>query len=158
MCYNLIGGFLRHVCVKISSDLQRFLDAQANVYDSVIAELKAGRKRTHWMWFIFPQAVGLGESEASRYYSIMSLKHASRYADHPTLGKRLVECTEITNSRKDNSAESIFGWTDAMKFRSSLTLFSITCPEVNAFRTALDIFYDGYPDNMTLRIVDAWRR
>lgn len=144
--------------MEVEADLQRFLDAQAPVYSSVVEELSSGRKRTHWMWFIFPQADGLGESDRAIYYSIRSLEHAIRYGEHPVLGSRLMECTKLVNKLKGRSAVSIFGETDAMKFRSSMTLFSIAYPGAGPYRKALDRFYDGAPDGKSLRIVQGWRR
>ena len=142
----------------VGFDLQRFLDAQASVYDNVLNELRGGRKRTHWMWFMFPQVAGLGESETSRYYSIRSLQHATEYAQHPVLGRRLLECTSLVNKLEGRSAADIFGQTDTMKFGSSMTLFDVTFPESCEFRKALDLFFDGAPDDATLRIVNRWRQ
>lgn len=104
-------------------DLERFVDAQAPVYEQVLRELRAGRKTTHWIWFIFPQAKGLGRSAMSLRYSIASLDEARAYLAHPVLGSRLAECTELVLSHRGVSLEEIFGDLDAMKFRSSMQLF-----------------------------------
>ena len=110
------------------SNLQRFVDAQQHVIASVIAELKEGRKRSHWMWFIFPQLKGLGHTAQSNFFGISSLQEAAAYLQHPVLGPRLMECTQLVNAIDGHSAEDIFGTIDAMKFRSSMTLFSKATP------------------------------
>ena len=143
--------------MAIVADLQRFLDAQSPVYGSVLNELRIGRKHTHWMWFVFPQAVGLGTSETSIYYSIRSFEDALCYLGHPVLGARLVACTELVNRLNGASAVSVFGATDAIKFRSSMSLFSIVDPLAHVFRRALDSFYNGIPDAGTIRIVSNWK-
>ncbi len=104
-------------------NLQRFVDAQSLVYETVLRELRAGRKTTHWIWFIFPQARGLGRSAMSERYAISSLDEARAYLAHPVLGPRLEACTKLVLSHKDVSLEEIFGELDAMKFRSSMELF-----------------------------------
>ena len=144
--------------INVGSDIQRFLDAQASVYNTVLDELNHGRKRTHWMWFIFPQVAGLGESDISKYYSIKSLEHASHYVAHPILGSRLLTCTQLVNRLQNRSATAIFGSVDALKLRSSMTLFSVVLPKEGQFREALDIFFAGTPDEVTLRIAERWRR
>src|SRR6188472_207148 len=105
-------------------DLQRFVDAQNPVYHRVCSELRDGRKRTHWLWFVFPQLAGLGSSQPARKFAISSLAEATAYLAHPILGPRLVECTVLVNELEDRSIEQIFGYPDDLKFRSSMTLFA----------------------------------
>ena len=135
-------------------NLQRFVDAQAPVYERVHAELRAGRKRSHWMWFIFPQIAGLGSSPMARYFAISGRAEAEAYLAHPTLGPRLRECTELVNqvpNRTPNcTIAEIFGYPDDLKFRSSITLFAAVAPGEAAFRTALDQYFTGQPDPATL--------
>jgi uncharacterized protein (DUF1810 family) len=104
--------------------LQRFLDAQAPVYERVLGELRAGRKRSHWMWFVFPQIAGLGQSEMARRYAISSLAEAKTYREHPVLGARLRDCTALVNQVDGRSIDEIFGYPDDLKFHSSMTLFA----------------------------------
>ncbi len=136
-----------------SFDLQRFLDAQARVYADVLRELRQGRKQSHWMWFIFPQIVGLGSSSTARTYAIESLAEAKAYHRHPVLGERLVECTRLVNAVAEASAKDIFGTPDDLKFRSSMTLFAEAADDAAPFHAALDRFYDGQADERTLRIL-----
>ena len=135
-------------------NLQRFVAAQAPVFSRVLAELRAGRKRTHWMWFIFPQIAGLGSSPMARYFAISGRAEAEAYLAHPTLGPRLRECTELVNqvpNRTPNcTIAEIFGYPDDLKFRSSITLFAAVAPGEAAFRTALDQYFTGQPDPATL--------
>lgn len=135
----------------------RFVVAQKPVFDEVLIELQNGKKRTHWMWFIFPQVVGLGESDTSKYYSLKSQRQVASYLKHSLLGPRLIECTQTVNCHKDSSARSIFGWTDAAKFCSSMTLFNSICPNNRHFSEALDIFFDGRSDKATLQILENWQ-
>ena len=114
-------------------NLQRFLDAQAPMYANVLRELGAGQKRSHWMWFIFPQISGLGFSPTSVFYAIRSLDEALAYLNHPVLGPRLSECVELTLHVEGKTAAQIFGAVDAQKFRSSLTLFSRARPDISVF-------------------------
>jgi uncharacterized protein (DUF1810 family) len=123
-------------------DLERFAEAQASVYPGVVAELKRGRKESHWMWFIFPQVSGLGMSAMAERYAISSLDEARAYLDHPVLGARLRECTDIVNGHKNRSADAIFGYPDTLKFRSSMTLFAEAAGE-ERFRRALESFFGG---------------
>lgn len=118
-------------------NLSRFVLAQEPVYESVLAELKAGRKRTHWMWFVFPQAAGLGQSPMSRKYAIGSEDEARAYLAHPTLGARLRECTQLVLKIEGRTIHDIFGSPDDLKFRSCMTLFSSVAPEDALFKTAL---------------------
>lgn len=122
-------------------NLTRFLTAQENIYQQVLAELKNGEKRTHWMWFIFPQIEGLGKSSTSRLYAIKSPKEAQAYLNHPILGQRLLECTNIVLSIKGRSALEIFGFPDDMKLKSSMTLFSSISDDDSPFKQVLDKFF-----------------
>lgn len=131
-------------------DFVRFLAAQDPQYSQVLNELRAGRKTSHWMWYIFPQIQGLGASETSRYYAIASLEEAKAYLAHPILGARLLECTALVNQIANRSLVEIFGTIDAMKFRSSMTLFREANARTAAFRDALDKYCDGTPDELTL--------
>ena len=131
-------------------NLQRFVDAQARVYESVRTELRQGSKRSHWMWFIFPQIAGLGRSAMSTRYAISSLTEAEAYLKHPILGPRLRECTRLVVLVKDRSAYEILGSPDDMKFHSCLTLFACAAPEDQLFRDALEKYYDGAEDPATL--------
>jgi len=130
--------------------LDRFVKAQAGVYDRALAELKAGRKRTHWMWFIFPQIAGLGHSAMAQTYAIHSLQEARDYLADPVLGARLRECCAAVMAVEDKSARTIFGSPDDLKFRSSLTLFDLASPN-DIFRTALEKYFDGKEDALTLQ-------
>jgi uncharacterized protein (DUF1810 family) len=132
-------------------NLSRFLDAQEPVMSRVLAELRAGAKRSHWMWFIFPQIAGLGSSAMAQRYAIGSAAEARAFLDHAVLGPRLVQCTEIVTAVPGRSAAEIFGWPDDVKFRSSMTLFGHVAPDRAAFRTALVRFFDGQTDPETLR-------
>jgi uncharacterized protein (DUF1810 family) len=136
-------------------NLQRFVDAQQHVVASVIAELKQGRKRSHWMWFIFPQLKGLGHTAQSNFFGISSLLEAAAYVQHPVLGPRLKECTQLVNAVEGRSAEDIFGEIDAMKFRSSMTLFAKArpanaAPENQIFMDALEKYFAGELDPLTI--------
>jgi len=135
-------------------DLQRFVEAQDPVIDDVREELRSGRKRTHWMWFVFPQMEGLGKSRMAQRYAIASRGQAEAYLNHPTLGPRLRECTEIVNGVEGRSANDIFGSPDDLKFRSSITLFEAVGDDPAPFRTALDRYYDGERDSKTLELLE----
>jgi uncharacterized protein (DUF1810 family) len=134
--------------------LQRFLDAQEDggTYARALAELRAGRKQRHWIWFVFPQIAGLGTSPMSRHYAIGSLEETRAYLADPTLGPRLHECAEaLLAADPSQSAESILGGIDALKVRSSMTLFARAAPEDEVFRAVLDRFYGGEADPETER-------
>ncbi len=131
-------------------DLQRFVDAQADSYSEVLTELREGHKRSHWIWFIFPQLKGLGHSPQATYYGIGSLEEAMAYLRHPVLGPRLVECTKLVNKVQGSSIQEILGWPDDMKFRSSMTLFARAAEDQSVFRAALEKYFDGEPDRLTL--------
>jgi uncharacterized protein (DUF1810 family) len=130
--------------------LKRFLEAQEANYDRVVSELRMGQKMSHWMWFIFPQVAGLGSSSMSRTYAISSLAEAQAYLRHPVLGSRLVECAQIVAGIHGKSAEQIFGWTDAMKLRSSMTLFMTAAPGEPVFREVLIKYFGDSPDKNTV--------
>jgi len=131
------------------SDLERFVEAQDAVYESVRRELRAGRKATHWMRFVFPQLRGLGRSATAEYYGIGSAAEALAYLDHPVLGARLRECVALVLGAKESTAHRIFGSPDDLKFRSSMTLFAAVAPSEPLFRQALDKYYGGEPDPLT---------
>jgi uncharacterized protein (DUF1810 family) len=131
-------------------DLQRFVAAQAPVYERVCAELRDGRKRSHWMWFVFPQIRGLGSSAMAQRYAIASLSEAAAYLDHPVLGPRLHACTRLVNAVDGRSAHEIFGSPDDMKFHSSMTLFLRAGSADDPFRAALDKYFAGALDRATL--------
>ena len=131
-------------------DLQRFVDAQARVYDTVLGELRDGRKRSHWMWFVFPQLRGLGSSPTAVRFSISSIDEARAYLAHGLLGPRLRECTGLVATIDGRSAEEIFGWPDDMKLRSSMTLFARAADDNAAFVAVLEKFYGGEEDPATL--------
>ena len=131
-------------------NFDRFVTAQAPIYDQVTSELAAGAKRSHWMWFIFPQIAGLGLSATSRHFAIASLDEARAYLRHPILGTRLLECTALVNRIDDRSAHQIFGTPDDMKFRSCMTLFAHVAGAGSVFDAALHRFFAGEPDPQTL--------
>ncbi|WP_248322407.1 DUF1810 domain-containing protein [Caballeronia sp. Sq4a] len=131
-------------------NLQRFVSAQESIIDEARAELSAGRKRTHWMWFVFPQIAGLGHSPMAQRYAIQSLAEAQAYLAHPVLGARLVELTRIVNGVEGRSVEDIFGYPDHMKFHSSMTLFARAAPDEPVFDETLRRHFDGQPDEATL--------
>jgi uncharacterized protein (DUF1810 family) len=130
-------------------DLERFVEAQAAVYASVVDELRAGRKTGHWIWFVFPQVAGLGRSWMSERYAIWSLAEARAYLAHPVLGRRLRECAGLLLAVEGRTAPEILGELDAMKVCSSMTLFHRAAPEDPLFAEVLDRFYDGRPDPAT---------
>ena len=136
-------------------DLDRFIQAQAGTYAQALAELQDGRKRTHWMWFVFPQRVGLGHSALSRRFGISGLDEARAYLAHPVLGPRLGECTDaMLGWAGRKSGEAILGPIDALKFRSSMTLFEVAAEESDdRFGRALDGFYSGERDRATLELL-----
>lgn len=131
--------------------LQRFVDAQSRNFDAALSELRRGRKRTHWMWYVFPQLRGLGTSHMATRYGLNGIEEARAYLDHPVLGRRLFACVDAALSHRTRTAESIFGHPDCLKFRSCLTLFERAAPGEPEFAEALDQFYGGRPDPLTLR-------
>ena len=134
-------------------DLSRFLMAQASSYDSALAELRAGRKQSHWIWYVFPQLAGLGRSAASEYYGLSGMAEAVAYLAHPVLGARLRESVTAMLAHASLSADRILGDVDAMKFRSCLTLFNAAAPGEPLFAAALDTFFGGVPDQRTLQLL-----
>lgn len=134
-------------------ELQRFVDAQAETYDTALAEIRKGRKTSHWMWFVFPQIAGLGHSAMSQRFAIRSLVEARAYLAHPVLGRRLRECVGALQDLSDTTAERVFGSVDAAKLRSSLTLFAAAAPEELLFAAALTRWFGGVSDVLTLRLL-----
>jgi uncharacterized protein (DUF1810 family) len=135
-------------------NLARFVTAQASVYQEALAELRAGQKHSHWMWFIFPQLRELGRSPTAKFYGIVSLDEARAYLDHPLLGSRLEECTNAVLAISGPSLYGIFGSPDDMKFRSSMTLFSRAAPDAEGpYQRALDYWCKGVPDDNTLALI-----
>lgn len=136
-------------------ELQRFITAQAPVIEAVEAELRAGRKTTHWMWFVFPQLAGLGHSPMARQFALPSLAAATAYLGHAVLGPRLRHCTGLVNAIEGQTATAIFGTPDDMKFHSSMTLFARATPDNGAFRMALARYFGGRDDARTLALLEA---
>jgi uncharacterized protein (DUF1810 family) len=134
-------------------NLQRFVDAQATVFAQVLDELRSGRKRTHWMWFIFPQIAGLGSSPMAQVYAISGRPEAEAYLQHPLLGGRLRQCMQLVNQVSGRTVEDIFGYPDNLKFRSSVTLFSSVAPAEDVFRDALKKYFAGQPDSATIALL-----
>ena len=136
-------------------DLNRFLQAQEGVYAAALAELRAGRKTSHWMWFVFPQLDGLGRSQTARFFAVKSLAEARAYLAHPVLGKRLRQCTAAVLGVAGRTASEIFGSPDDIKFRASMTLFERAEPHCDLFSDALDRFFEGRRDRLTLDLLAA---
>jgi len=134
-------------------DLQRFVDAQNPVYSQVCAELRAGQKESHWMWFVFPQLRGLGHTHMATKFGISSREEAEAYLAHPILGPRLRECTRLVNTVDGRSIEEVFGYPDDLKFRSSMTLFAAVASDKEVFRQALQKYFGGEPDRLTLKLL-----
>ena len=135
-------------------DLCRFTSAQEGIYDSVLAELRSGHKRTHWMWYIFPQIDGLGHSTTSKHYAIKSISEARQYLNHPVLGTRLLKCAEAVLTIEGRSVSEIFGYPDDLKFKSSMTLFAHVADPRSVFVRILDKYFDGKQDIKTLRLLE----
>ncbi len=133
--------------------LDRFVDAQAPIYDQALAELRAGQKQSHWMWYVFPQIASLGQSATSRAYAIQSLEEARAYLAHPVLGVRYRECCQAVMNTRGKSALEIFGTPDDLKFCSSLTLFAEAAPDEVLFYNLLEKYYDGDADEATLELL-----
>jgi uncharacterized protein (DUF1810 family) len=140
--------------VTDAHDLERFVDAQdhGGTYDAALAELRAGRKTSHWMWFVFPQIAGLGQSPISRRFAISGLDEARAYLEHPVLGERLRESARALTQLTTTSAEEVFGGIDALKLRSSMTLFRRAAPDEPVFGEVLDQYFAGEPDEATDRL------
>ena len=138
--------------------MQKFIEAQDAVYQQVLSELEAGRKLSHWMWFIFPQIQGLGRSSTAQYYAIKDAEQAQAYLKHPLLGARLRECAEILLRLKGKTAIDIFGDIDAVKLRSSMTLFSVVAGQDCVFARVLKKYFNAEPDALTLQILNEQQR
>lgn len=136
-------------------DLVRFLNSQESIYLQVIAELQRGHKESHWMWFIFPQLKGLGRSSTSEFYGIANIEEARAYLNDPILGTRLKECSEILLKTETDLASDIFGFTDGLKLKSSMTLFSIVSAQESIFSKVLDKFFRGISDYRTIELIKA---
>lgn len=140
-------------------DLTRFTRAQESIYDSVLAELRSGRKRSHWIWFIFPQVDGLGHSSTSKHYAIKSIEEARQYLNHPVLGARLLECTEAVLAVEGRTASEIFGYPDDLKLKSSMTLFaSVADSPHSVFISVLEKYFNGVQDDRTLQLLGVLGR
>ncbi len=136
-------------------DLTRFTEAQEAVYAAVLAELRDGRKRTHWMWYIFPQVDGLGVSSTAKYYAIKNIEEARQYLAHPVLGVRLRECAEVLLAVEGRSASEIFGFPDDLKLKSSMTLFAhVSGDSDSVFVRVLDKYFHGEPDSKTIELLE----
>ena len=136
-------------------DLERFVTAQNGVYAQALAELKRGRKQSHWMWFVFPQLAGLGRSETARFFGIGSAAEARAYLGHPLLGARLGECVAALLGQAERSAEAIFGVVDAMKLKSSMTLFAAVAGDPAPFAAVLEAYFNGERDPATFALLDG---
>lgn len=137
------------------NDLKRFLDAQANDFERALAEIKRGRKQSHWMWYIFPQIAGLGSSETSRFYAVKDRAEAELYLAHPVLGARLVRISEALLEIEGKTANQIFGSPDDVKLKSSMTLFGSLDDTNPVFQSVLDKYFDGAKDQRTLALIDV---
>ena len=133
----------------MTPDLQRFVDAQSGTYDRALAELRAGRKTGHWMWFVFPQVAGLGRSATARHYAIADLAEARAHLAHPVLGPRLVECARALTELPGSDPVAVLGPVDAVKLRSSMTLFAHAAPDEPVFRAVLEQYFGGVEDDAT---------
>jgi uncharacterized protein (DUF1810 family) len=137
--------------------LQRFVEAQDGMFNTVLAELRSGAKRGHWIWFVFPQLRGLGHSATAQHYGISSLDEARAYLAHPVLGARLRECTRLVAAIDGRSVDQIFGFPDNLKVRSSMTLFAHATDDNAEFRAVLDKFYNGEEDSATVELLNTAR-
>ena len=135
-------------------DLSRFTKAQERIYNSFLAELRGGQKRTHWMWFIFPQIDGLAHSATSKHYAIKSIEEARQYLNHPVLGTRLLECAETVLAIEGRSISEIFGYPDDLKLKSSMTLFASVADPHSVFVRILDKYFHGEQDAKTLHLLE----
>jgi uncharacterized protein (DUF1810 family) len=136
-------------------NLERFIKAQNSMFEYVKEELAAGDKQSHWMWFVFPQIVGLGRTETAQYYAIKTLDEAKAYLQHPVLGGRLIECCQILLQLQDKTAEQIFGFPDVLKLKSSMTLFH-AASDNPVFQQVLDKYYNGEQDDRTLELIASF--
>ncbi len=137
----------------MSYDLERFVRAQEYSYRDALSEIRRGRKRSHWMWYIFPQIAGLGMSSTARYYAVQDLQEAEEYLAHPILGPRLLEISEALLALDTDDATAVFGWPDDLKLRSSMTLFACAATDCPVFQQVLDKYYGGLPDERTLALL-----
>ena len=133
--------------------LERFVKAQKYAYDPALREIRSGRKRSHWMWYIFPQLQGLGYSSTAQYYGIRDLEEAQDYMEHPVLGPRLVEISEALLVLDTSDASAVMGYPDDLKLRSSMTLFELAAPEQPVFSRVLEKYYSGHRDRHTLELL-----
>jgi uncharacterized protein (DUF1810 family) len=140
-----------------SNEENRFLTAQQNIYSHVLKELQNGKKTSHWMWFIFPQIDGLGHSSTAKYYSIKSINEAKEYIDHPILGKRLLECSNLILKIQGKSVEDIFGYPDYLKLKSCMTLFNYAVPKQKVFADVLNKYFAGEQDEQTISILQKMK-
>jgi uncharacterized protein (DUF1810 family) len=138
------------VVAEDAFNLRRFVDAQSHDFAQALEEIRRGRKESHWMWYVFPQVRGLGQSATSRLYAISGLDEARAYLDHPVLGPRLLQCASTLVDLDGRSASAIFGSPDDLKLRSSATLFSLVSPHGSVFHRVLDKFFEGRPDPRTV--------
>lgn len=138
-------------------NLSRFVQAQAGDYERALAEIRGGRKRTHWMWYVFPQLEGLGSSLTARRYAIKNLDEAEAYLNHPVLGPRLLACAQAALDLEGRSANEVFGWPDDQKLRSCATLFARVSPPGSAFERLLAKYFEGQPDAQTLALLGEGR-
>jgi uncharacterized protein (DUF1810 family) len=134
-------------------DLTRFVDAQRDVYEQALSEIRSGRKRTHWMWFVFPQIAGLGSSAASQHFAIRDRTEAQAYLDDPILGARLLECAQALMDLDAGSASDVFGYPDDIKLRSSMTLFSELAGPASVFAQVIDTYFNGQSDERTVKLL-----
>ena len=137
------------------NSLDRFIKAQDNMYETALKEIKNGEKESHWMWYIFPQLRGLGESEMSYFYGINGIEEAKAFLAHPTLSARLIEISTALLEHKDKPIEDIMGYIDDMKLKSSMTLFALASEEDSIFHQVLDLFFDGEMDQQTIKLLNA---
>ncbi len=137
----------------MNDDLERFRIAQQRYYPIALQEIKAGQKRSHWMWFIFPQIVGLGYSETAQYYAIKNIDEAKAYMEDETLGRNLIEISEALLDVESDNADEVMGWPDNLKLKSSMTLFSLAKPECEVFQKVLNKFFHGEWDQQTVEIL-----
>ncbi len=135
-------------------NLDRFIEAQERIYAQALEEIRSGRKRTHWIWFIFPQIDGLGSSPTAAFYAIKSSEEAKAYLEHPILGPRLIECTQAALSVENRTLSEIFGYPDDLKFQSSMTLFAEVSDPGSVFHRALEKYCSSKPDQLTLNILN----
>jgi len=136
-----------------TNSLSRFLNAQQNTYEDALREITAGRKRSHWMWYIFPQLLGLGFTDTSKYYAVKDLQEAQAYLSHPVLGERLIGISKALMAQEKRDAQAVFGSPDELKLKSSMTLFSLVPAADLVFRQVIDAFFDGELDQKTLQLL-----